>query len=257
MLPDPRSPGLPTVAPLYSRPPFCYRDCLLLVVGFRTDPHALRRFLPEPLAASDDGRMVLITGRLHNDRVGSYGEAILAAPCSLGERTGNYAVACYLDRPSAIVAGREIWGWPKKDAVLSLAESRDRAAASVERNGTEIIRASVERAGPAGAADLAVDPTWFNLKLVPSVTDGAPPDVMQLTETTLANVIVREAEAGPARLGFASTIQDPVAQLLPMREVLGGVVLRMDFDLLDGVVVHDYVGGRAAAPALAGAGGRA
>ena len=65
--------------------------------------------------------MVLVIGRLYNDRLGGYTQAILAAPCSLGERTGNYAVALYQDRTSTIVGGREIYGWPKKDAICATA----------------------------------------------------------------------------------------------------------------------------------------
>lgn len=236
-----QAPSIPTAAPYYPRPPFLYRDCPVIVVTFRTAPHALRELVPEPLAPNPDDLMVLLIGRLHNDRIGAYQEAILGVPCTLGERSGNYAAALYLDRPSAIVGGREIWGWPKKDAILSLVESGDRAWASAERGGVQIVRAEVELAGPAEASDLRLDPTWFNLKLIPSVTDGAPPDVMQLTETTFANVVVREARVGSARLGFADTVEDPLASLMPVLEVVAGAYVRLGFDLLDGVVVHDYL----------------
>jgi len=257
MVPDPRAPSIPTIAPLYPRPPFRYRDCPALVITFRTEPHALRRLVPEPLAPNPEGLMVLVAGRLHNDRLGAYQEVILGAPCSLGERTGNYAVALYLDRASCIVAGREIWGWPKKEAICAFGESRDRASASVERNGVEIIRASVDLLGAASPADLALDPTWFNLKLIPSVTDGADPDVMQLTETTFTGVAVREAYAGPGRIGFASTVEDPLGDLVPVHEIVTSAFVRLDFDLLDGIVVHDYLGGRSLAPPVAVAGARA
>jgi acetoacetate decarboxylase len=241
MIAHERAPSIPTAAPYYPRPPFLYRDCPVIVVTFRTAPHALRRLVPEPLAPNPDDLMVLLIGRLHNDRLGTYHEAILGVPCMLGGRSGNYAAALYLDRPSCIVGGREIWGWPKKDAILGLVESGGRASASAERGGVQIVRAEVELAQPAEPSDLRLDPTWFNLKLIPAVTDGAPPDVMHLTETTFANVGVREAYAGPARLGFADTVDDPLASLAPVLEVVAGAYVRLGFDLLDGVVVHDYL----------------
>ena len=233
---------LPAVAPYYPRPPFLYRDCPFLVVTFRTTANAIRRVVPQPLEPNADDLMVLLIGRQHNDRLGPYAEAILGAPCTLGERTGNYAVVLYLDETVCIVPGREVWGWPKKDANFHLHADPARASATTVRGGVEIIRTEVELARPAGPEDLALDPTWFNLKLIPSVTDGAPPDVMQLTETTLANVGVRGRRAsGPTVLGLANTIEDPLASLMPVREVVGGISLRLDFDLLDGVVVHDYL----------------
>jgi acetoacetate decarboxylase len=240
MLPDSYATSLPSAAPYYPRPPFLYRDCPVVVVTARSTPPALRRLVPDPLVPNPDDLVVLVIGRLHNDRLGAYGEAILGVPCALGTRTGTFAVALYLDRPSCIVGGREIWGWPKKDATLRLDMSRGIASAGATRDGVEIIRAEVETTGPAGPTDLRLDPTWFNLKLIPSVTDGGPPDVMQLTETTFGNVGVREARTGVACLGFADTVADPLASLIPVCEVVGGVVLRLDFDLLDGVVVHDY-----------------
>jgi acetoacetate decarboxylase len=241
MIPDHQAPSIPTIMPYYSRPPFRYRDCPILVVAFQTMANVLSRLVPEPLEPNPDDLMVLVIGRQQMDRLGPYHEAILGVPCTLGEQTGNYVVVVYLDQTRPIVAGREIYGWPKKDADFVLHADATRASARAVRNGVEIIRADVEIAREAAPGDLALDPTWFNLKLIPSVTDGAPPDVMQLTATTLANVSVREAGAGPARLGLADSIVDPLASLMPVRDVVGGVFLRLSFDLLDGVVVHDYL----------------
>jgi acetoacetate decarboxylase len=245
MVPDLQVPSLPTAAPYYSRPPFLYRDCPVIAITFRTHLHALRRLVPEPLVPDPDGLMLLLIGRLHNNRLGDYGEAILAAPSVLGERRGNFAVALYLDRPSCIVGGREIWGWPKKDADLVVTVTGEEATATATRDGVPIIRAEVDATDALDPSELGLEPTWFNLKLIPSVTDGAPPDVMQLTETTFANVVAREVRGGSGRLGFAATLDDPLADLVPVREVVGGVVMRLDFDLLDGVVIHDYLGGPA------------
>jgi acetoacetate decarboxylase len=241
MVPDERAPSIPVATPYFTRPPFLYRDCPVIAITFRTDPHALRHLVPEPLTPDPDDLMTLLVGRLHNNRLGAYREAILGAPCTLSGRRGNYAAALYLDRPSCIVAGREIWGWPKKDAELVLNQAHDRATATVERDGVPIIRAELDLLGPLDPSELGLEPTWFNLKLIPSVTDGAPPDVLQLTETTFANVVAREVRGGVGRLGFASTLDDPLGGLISVREVVTSAVMRLDFDLLDGVVVHDYL----------------
>jgi acetoacetate decarboxylase len=95
---------------------------------------------------------------------------------------------------------------------------------------------------PAAPADLELSPVWFNYKLIPSVRRGAQPGVRQLTATTFENVVVHEAQVGAAAVRFGSAPGDPLAELIPIRDVLGGVLLRrFDLDLLHGDVIHDYL----------------
>jgi acetoacetate decarboxylase len=177
---------------------------------------------------------------MHNDKLGSTHEAFVGVPASLGDRTGNFAVFLYLEVDACITSGREIWGWPKKEARFRYEAGEDGVQATVERGGAELIRAAFEPAVPAEAAALALDPTWFNLKLIPSVEEGAPPDVMQLTATTFRDFVVHEAHAGTATLRLGSTPEDPLGQLIEVRETLPAAYVRFDLDLLHGEVIHDY-----------------
>ena len=77
-------------------------------------------------------------------------------------------------------------------------------------------------------------------KLIPSVKNGAPPDVLQLTSTVLQNVVVREVHKGPATLRFGMSPADPFHRI-PVEEIVGGYYYHTDFTLEDGVVVHDYL----------------
>jgi acetoacetate decarboxylase len=247
----PSAYSIPVVAPLYGPLPYLYRGCPQLVVLFRTSARAARRLVPEPLVPNPDDLMFLMMGRMNSDEFGTNREAFLAVPASLGTLRGNYAVALYLDNDAAIASGREVWGWPKKAAELGGGEEDGVVTATATRDGVEIIRARLEVAGPAEPEDLHLDPTWFNLKLIPSIVTGAPPDVMQLTSTTLENVRVSDLRAGPASVAFASTGADPLAELIEVREVLGGMHFRLDCDLTLGEVVHDYLAPEPAAPLAA------
>jgi acetoacetate decarboxylase len=237
--------SIPIATPLYGRLPYLYRDCPQLLVIFRTTPGAARALVPEPLAPNADGLMFLMIGQMNSDEFGTNREAFIAVPSRFGTLTGNYAVALYLDDDAAIASGREVWGWPKKAAEFSIAENEGVVTATATRGGAEIIRAGLEVAGPASAEDLRLDPAWFNLKLIPSVVPDAPPDVMQLTWTTLDNVRVSHARRGEASVAFASAVTDPLADLIPVQEVVGGVHFRLDCDLMLGEVVHDYLAGEA------------
>lgn len=239
--------AVPVACPLYGPLPYAYRGCPQLCVVFRTTSAVMRRLVPPPLVPNPDGLMFVMTGEMHSDEFGSNREAFIAAPASLGDLTGNYAVLLYLDSPAAIASGREVWGWPKKDATLH-GEASDRlVTASVMRGGATIVSARLDVERSAAPSDLALDPTWFNLKLIPSVEWDAPPDVHQITATTLEGLGVREAVAGAATLAFGDGPEDPLAELIEVVEVIGGVAFLLDCDLTLGRVVHDYRAGGAPA----------
>ena len=233
--------SIPAAAPSYGPLPYLYRGCPQLLVPFRTTAEVTRALVPQPLVPNADDLMFLMIGQMNSDEFGVNREAFIAVPASCGRLTGNFAVALYLDDDDAIASGREVWGWPKKAARLRIEEEGGVVTASAERAGVEIIRARLEIAGPADPDQLRFDPTWFNLKLIPSVVPDAPPEVMQITSTTLANVRVLELRAGATTVGFGSAPSDPLAELLEVREDLGGVHLRLDCDLMLGEVVHDYL----------------
>jgi acetoacetate decarboxylase len=238
--------SIPAAAPLYPPPPYRYRDCPLMVIPFTAGPGVIRRLVPEPLEPNPDDLAYVAIGHLHNDRLGSTHEAFIVVPSSDGTRVGNFAVFLYLENDACVTSGREIWGWPKKLAEIDFAETPERAEATVRRGGADLIAASVAPDRETAVEDLGLSPVWFNLKIVPSVVEGAPPDVLQLTATTFADLEVRDARSGRAELAFGSTGEDPLAELMDVREVASGHRMTMAFRLLHGEVVHDYLGAGAA-----------
>ncbi len=197
MVPDQQAPSIPAVAPYYPRPPFLYRDCPFLVVTFRhhgerdtpSGAAAPRAKRGRPDGAADRASAQRPLGPL---RGSDPGRTMHARRTDRELRRGAVPRRDRVHRAGARGLGVAEEGRDLPPARRPGARLRDDRA-----RGVEIIRTDVELAGAAGPEDLALDPTWFNLKLIPSVTDGAPPDVMQLTETTLANVGVREARMGP------------------------------------------------------------
>src|SRR5438477_10176190 len=115
--------SLPLAAPLYPvAPPWYYRDCSLIVVPFRTAPGVTRLLVPEPLEPNADDVVLAMIGPMHNHALGSTHEAFIAVPSRLGDLSGNYAVFLYLANDACITSGREIWGWPKKEARFRFSE---------------------------------------------------------------------------------------------------------------------------------------
>ncbi|MGH8598084.1 MAG: acetoacetate decarboxylase family protein, partial [Gammaproteobacteria bacterium] len=81
---------------------------------------------------------------------------------------------------------------------------------------------------------------FINLKLIPSVASGAPPEVMQLTKTALSNFVTKQIHRGRATLEFSASPVDRFAEF-PVRRIVDAFYYNSDFTLGDGEVVHDYL----------------
>jgi acetoacetate decarboxylase len=232
--------SVPVSAPLYGEPPYLYRGGNSLICVFRADVHAVESLVPEPLKAAPGG---LVYG-WHNDfravGLGSYHEAIISIPTEFKGKQGQYLAYLYLDSDVPIAAGREIFGFPKKFGRFALSDRENVLTRVIERGGVELFRLSVQLTGPGKEADLAaLANPLYNLKIIPSVRRGAPPDVRQLTSMTLQNVVVHRILEGSATVKFGESPADPLSVLQPV-EVLKAVYCEVDFDLPHGEVVYEY-----------------
>lgn len=234
--------SVPFRAPLYASPPCRYVDSEFQLISMSADPEAVRALVPDPLVPNPDGQLVLMINRLEADVFGRYRETALLVPSSFEGTEGSFTAFMYLDADRPTGAGREIWGWPKKHAVLDI-DGDASIRSTITRGDTAIIEASTELTADLGPEDLAFNPTFFNLKLIPSVVEGAPPDVMQVTATTLEDISIKRARGGTATVTLRSTDQDPLGPLSP-REVQGAAAVVMDVTLGYGEILHDYLRGK-------------
>ncbi len=234
--------GLPLLSPLYAEPPFEYHDCKSQLMVFKSDPEVLAPLLPAPLVPDPDGLMTLTLSRFFVAGFGFYREAVLCANAMLDGEPVNHTVYVILDNDIAVGGGREIWGFPKKVGRLAFSENGGSVLnVGVERGGIEIITAAFEfgPALPLNALDSG-SLAYTNLKLIPSVKKGAPPEVQQLTKVTLTNLVMKRIYQGRATLKFNESPVDHLFKL-PIREIVGAFYYEADFTLDSGEIVRDYL----------------
>lgn len=236
----PGSYSMPELSGLYGAPPYEYRDARQLLIIFRTDPKVLHRLIPEPLVSDADGTMFVAVSEFFTSGFGHYHEMIIAGLATFKRRAVNYGLYLILDNDSAICGGREIWGFPKKLGRVALAHNDGVMTARVERGGIELVQAAVQLQAFGTPEELAGSYEYVSRKLIPSVSNKAPPEVLQLTSTTLQNVVVREVHKGPATLRFGLSPADRF-QEIPIADIIGGYYYHTDFTLADGSVIHDYL----------------
>ena len=231
--------SMPSASPLYPEPPFYYENNKVIGIVFRTAPEILQELAPAPLRPNPDNLAFIYVGVFNVPQKAIYKEAGIGIPAFFGETFGSYLVYLYLDSALAIVPGREIWGWPKKDAEITFTEEKGTFYTSVSRDGVTLISASVnafERVEPI--PDQPNTPS-FNLKLIPSVRKNHPPDVLQLTSTTVISK-KKELYRGKATLALNSDTADPLGGI-PVLEIIGGEQYIEDMSLDCGEVLFDYL----------------
>ena len=238
--PAPRSYSMPELSGLYGEPPFEYREARQLTVEFQTDPQVLRKLVPPPLTPHEDAKMFVSSADFLCSGFGRYLEAHIFTHATFQRRLVNFSIYLVLDNDVAIGAGREIWGFPKKLGRLTLDMKDDIVRTTVERGGITLIDAAVHLAELGTEEDLGGTPEWVAHRFIPNVSNSAPPDIDQLTSTTLTNVVTQDVYKGAATLAFGSSPSDRL-ELLPVNEVTGGFYFQYQFTLGDGEVIHDYL----------------
>ena len=230
----------PASAPLYSEPPFLFRHSTLLGCTFQANPAAVRSLVPEPLNPLPGDLAYGWQSEMHSAEIGSYHEAVISIPVELHGKPGSYVAYIYVDTDTALAAGREIWGYPKKLGHFLFSDRSGVLTRGVERDGVELFKVSMQSIGPGKPEDLAAAalPT-YNLKIIPAVQAAVKADVRQLTATSMQNVVVHRFEEGTATVVFGNSAADPLNLLEPI-QVLKAIYVEADFDLTHGEVAYDY-----------------
>jgi len=238
---------MPSTAPLYSPPPVQFRDNRIISILFKTTSEVLQELVPKPLVPNQNNLMFIYIGELNieNPTVGKYSylEAGIGVPVAFSKTLGNYAVYLYLDKALAIVGGREIWGWPKKDAQISFIEQDGKISAKIERFGITLIAVTANLLKKSDSIPHQPDLPWFNLKIIPSVKKNAPPDVKQLTSTINVNSKTKELYSCKATLKLSSSPVDPLGNIKVL-EIVDAQFKVTDFVLDYGKILFDYLAER-------------
>jgi acetoacetate decarboxylase len=229
---------MPMTAPIVASMPARYVGNRTIGVTFRTKQKVLDALVPKPLVPNAQGQVGFYIGCFN--LVGlPYLEAGIQVPVTLFDAAGIYFVYLYLDKVVPIVAGREIFGFPKKDAEITFVEQQDRIQATVVRGGVQLVSVALDLGEPLPISGDEPALAWYNLKLIPSVVRGAPPEVMQIA-TCSHQSETKALRAGKAQLDLLSGPQDPLGDI-PVLEILGAQFSVADMVLDLGEVVYNYL----------------
>jgi len=242
----PRGYSMPDSFPLFSSPPFQFRDNRIMTVVFKTTPEVLRELAPEPLLPNPANLMFIYIGSLNIENPSggmfNYLEAGIGIPATFPKTKtmGNYAVCLYLNKAAPIAGGREIWGWPKKDAEITFIAKAGEINGRVERFGTVLLSVSGKSGKKVEPVPNQPQMPWFLQKIIPSPRKNAPPDVWQLVSSVNIDTVTKELWDCEAKLEFATGPQDPLGSI-KILEVMSAQFSVGDFVMNYGELLHNYL----------------
>ena len=234
---------MPAASPSYPAGPYRFVNREYMVITYETDAAEIRDQLPEPLEPLDQPLVHYEWINMPDSTgFGSYTESGLVIPCRFKGEEVSFVSQMYLDDDPPIVAGREIWGFPKKYAHPKMEIVKDTLTGTLEYAGQLVAMGTMaykheSMAGNGERTTAMLSKTQINLKLIPGVDGRA--EICQLVAINLTEITVKGSWMGPARLHLVPHVNAPVADL-PVRKMVGAHHFIADLTLPYGRVVFDY-----------------
>jgi acetoacetate decarboxylase len=242
---------------LYPRPPYLYRGVEDCFVVYEADPEGVAALLPPGVSAADKVPTCIAWARwVPFSTFGPYHEAYLMIRASLDDETYLYQPFIFTDNEVPLAAGREIWGFAKKLAVLrrhwggSQSPYGEQMLFTVQRPlGLPIMTVSMtcdRIADPALLDDYPV----LSTRLIPNCEEDKPPSVAELVRLDVAATVHKAPDGSPKLWEGRASLAMPTVStvdpwhLLAPRRVVAAYFGVYDFDLGYGRVVHDYLDAR-------------
>jgi acetoacetate decarboxylase len=221
----------------YRPPPWRMRGRTLAFWYRLADPDEARRHVPRSVEMEADPIVRARFWDLHHDAAGPADdadraqtwtpirEAVVAFPVRRGDLAADLPVYMYADDFSYTAMGRELMGWPVRDARIEMSEEPAGgpvAGMTVEarmiRGGVDVMRATATITGTPTTERLPPPPRWLAEKVIGRV-DGPGAAISQLVATGPERIDHRDVWSATATLAFGETAGDELAMLAP-REIV-------------------------------------
>lgn len=196
----------------------------MLTIDFMTSPDIVANLLPPGLEPTDAPLVTAMIGRWRSNCVADFTGGAIYVMARHEKIEAPYVLSMFMDTDHAIIFGRELFGEPKKQAVIYLQRRGDFMHGYVERHGVRIIEIKATLPTDLGPAEISG--ANFNIKATPSCDGiGLEDDpVLTLAEFDIRLSARRE---GSGALQLRSTVHDPLGDL-EIREIRGAGYMEGD-----------------------------
>ena len=228
-----------------------FTEAEMLTVHWETKPEIIEKILPPPLEPIEIPLVSSFIAYYPKTNQGQpYYESALFIRSKYKEELGNYFLAMHVDDDRAMIGGREICGFPKKMANISLKKDGTKIFAFSERLGTRYVELKVDLSEtfndsetPKILQKYKVLPSRkkgtinYNFKFFPSPDKtGFDYNPRLVRQETLIKPI--SMEMGNAEIILKSSNHDPWSELEVVK-TLGALYLKTNNIMLPGNVITE------------------
>jgi acetoacetate decarboxylase len=240
-------------AQLYPAPLYKYRNALSINLLYTVDGAGLQEMLPPGLELADaDPVISAVVSAYPETPFGVYNEVWFYVRVKFEGQTFMFNPVIYVDSDSSMACGREVWGFPKKMATLSMRKEGNRMIFSGEKNGEKLIDVSFIPDEASSVPSMIGEISYPSLtcRLIPNRLGVGEPDIAQLIATSNPKYIRVDDQGNERRwLGQAEVSVGPGSPAHPVhvfkpKKFLQAWMSNYDNDLPAGVLVHDYKAAR-------------
>jgi acetoacetate decarboxylase len=184
--------SMPPYAPLFPKPPYFYKNATLMIFKYVTSDSAAR-MVPDKVELADPPTAGLVFASYPASNLGPYHEVVLYLDVKFNGRPLQYAAFLYVTTDSAMAAGREMGGYPKKIGRIEFLPGPAQTAVLERPTGLRLCSGTM-RPEVRITADAKLPPTaamppcpllleYLTLRLIPSPQANQPPSLVELLET--------------------------------------------------------------------------
>jgi acetoacetate decarboxylase len=220
--------NMPLQAPLFPDPlvPYECPNNRSLNAICRMERRRLEKYLQgTPFELASDLFLVYVSDFTNCAKM-PFMDAGIVIPVRYGAQEGGFFLFEYEDNDSAIAAGRDLWGYPKKYGEISLVETDGKVRAEVRRKGVSLISIECETSRSIDVPPVQTTP-HLNIHVQPA-PDGAILSKRLIARDTSADFQTIRTVTGPARVELQGLPSDPLHELQPT-EVLGASFVTGNF----------------------------
>lgn len=228
--------SMPSDAPAFQAPPYHYRHAEAVSIRFETDREVALEALPEPLELMEPASANLSIHWYPFSTFGPYHEAILRLYARHEGNPLTYIQHILVDAEPPMLAGREVWGFPKKLATIGLARDRDMIVGALERPAG-VRLATVVMRPEQPVAQLGSNGPTTGLRIIPSADPSKRRPALAELIAADSHHELRAAWEGPASISFPDhSVFDPIDRF-PVLRILKAVYMEYDILLPAGHVI--------------------
>jgi acetoacetate decarboxylase len=182
-----------------------------IAIEFESDPDFIKRTLPPGLEPTGENRMSAMTCDFGGGSCGPFKGGAVYLPARHGDIVGRYVLAMYMDTDNAVLFGRDIYGEPKKIAVVEQVDEGTGARGTVSRGGTTLIEIGVRFEQEGETEGLAGQDFNYKTSLAADGIGLAGDPILTLASQRMTSVT--RHQVGPGTLRLNGTPHDPLNEI--------------------------------------------